>query len=222
MPGPGRNSLGRPGPKAKDPGKMFKRIMGYVFDKYLLHYAVVIICIIISVASGLQGTLFMKELIDKYITPYLLDPNKLPNYAPLAKAITRVACFYALGVAANFTQQKLLITITQGTMQTLRNDLFGKMEKLPIKYFDTHTTGDIMSVYTNDIDTMRQMISQSIPQCINSVITIISVLHRICSQKQRKAFCTPAETARYRQRFHRGNDHRSEGGQGILSRRSGN
>ena len=176
MPGPGRNMLGRPGPKAKDPGKMFARIMGYVFDKYLLHYAVVIICIIITVASGLQGTLFMKELIDKYITPYLLDPNKLPDYAPLAKAITRVACFYALGVAANFTQQKLLITITQGTMQTLRNDLFGKMEKLPIKYFDTHTTGDIMSVYTNDIDTMRQMISQSIPQCINSVITIISVL----------------------------------------------
>ena len=176
MPGPGRNMLGRPGPKAQNPGKMFARIMGYVFDKYLIHYAVVIICIIITVASGLQGTLFMKELIDKYITPYLLDPNKLPDYTPLARAITRVACFYALGVAANFTQQKLLITITQGTMQTLRNDLFGKMEKLPIKYFDTHTTGDIMSIYTNDIDTMRQMISQSIPQCINSVITIVSVL----------------------------------------------
>ena len=176
MPGHGRNMLGRPGPKAQNPGKMFARIMGYVFDKYLIHYAVVIICIIITVASGLQGTLFMKELIDKYITPYLLDPNKLPDYTPLARAITRVACFYALGVAANFTQQKLLITITQGTMQTLRNDLFGKMEKLPIKYFDTHTTGDIMSIYTNDIDTMRQMISQSIPQCINSVITIVSVL----------------------------------------------
>ncbi|MBP5472431.1 MAG: ABC transporter ATP-binding protein [Lachnospiraceae bacterium] len=176
MPGPGRNSLGRPGPKAKDPGKMFKRIMGYVFKTYYLHYAIVFVCIIITVASGLQGTLFMKELIDKYITPYLLDPNVLPDYGPLARAITRVACFYALGVVANFTQQKLLIVITQGTMQTLRNELFEKMEKLPIKYFDTHTNGDIMSVYTNDIDTMRQMISQSIPQCINSVITIISVL----------------------------------------------
>jgi ATP-binding cassette subfamily B protein len=176
MPGPGRNSLGRPGPKAKDPGKMFKRIMGYVLKTYYIHYAVVFVCIIITVASSLQGTLFMKELIDKYITPYLLNPNTLPDYGPLARAITRVACFYALGIVANFTQQKLLITITQGTMQTLRNELFEKMEKLPIRYFDTHTNGDIMSVYTNDIDTMRQMISQSIPQCINSVITIISVL----------------------------------------------
>ncbi|MBO6007028.1 MAG: ABC transporter ATP-binding protein, partial [Lachnospiraceae bacterium] len=176
MPGPGRNTLGRPGPKAKDPGKMFKRIMGYVLRTYYLHYAIVFVCIIITVASSLQGTLFMKELIDKYITPYLLDPDTLPNYGPLARAIARVACFYALGVVANFTQQKLLIVITQGTMQTLRNELFEKMEKLPIRYFDTHTNGDIMSVYTNDIDTMRQMISQSIPQCINSVITIISVL----------------------------------------------
>ncbi len=176
MPGPGRNMMGRPGPKAQNPGKMFKRIMGYVFRTYSIHYAIVIICILISVFSGLQGTLFMKELIDKYITPFLLNPDSAPNYAPLAKAITRVACFYGLGIIANFTQQKLLITITQGTMRTLRDDLFSKMEKLPIRYFDTHTNGDIMSIYTNDIDTMRQMISQSIPQTINSVITIISVL----------------------------------------------
>ncbi len=177
MPGPGRrNMMGRPGPKAQNPGKMFKRIMGYVLKTYYIHYVVVILCILITVFSGLQGTLFMKELIDKYITPFLLNPDAAPNYAPLAKAITRVACFYGLGIVANFTQQKLLITITQGTMQTLRDDLFSKMEKLPIRYFDTHTNGDIMSIYTNDIDTMRQMISQSIPQCINSVITIVSVL----------------------------------------------
>ena len=177
MPGPGRgNMMGRPGPKAQNPGKMFKRIMGYVLRTYSIHYVVVIICILITVFSTLQGTLFMKELIDKYITPFLLDPDAAPNYVPLARAITRVACFYTLGIVANFTQQKLLITITQGTMQTLRNDLFSKMEKLPIRYFDTHANGDIMSIYTNDIDTMRQMISQSIPQSINSVITIISVL----------------------------------------------
>jgi len=177
MPGPGsRNSLGKPGPKAQNPGKSFKRIMGYVLKDYSTHYAWVIVCIIASVLCSLQGTLFMKELIDKYITPFLLDPDKLPNFEPLARAIFRVACFYAIGIVASFVQARLLIKITQGTMQTMRNELFEKMEKLPIKYFDTHTHGDIMSIYTNDIDTMRQMISMSIPQCFNSAITIVSVL----------------------------------------------
>ena len=177
MPGPGsRNSLGKPGPKAQNPGKSFKRIMGYVLKDYSTHYAWVIVCIIASVLCSLQGTLFMKELIDKYITPFLLDPDKLPNFEPLAKAIFRVACFYAIGVIASFVQARLLIKITQGTMQTMRNELFERMEKLPIRYFDTHTHGDIMSIYTNDIDTMRQMISMSIPQCFNSAITIVSVL----------------------------------------------
>ncbi len=176
MPGPGsRNTLGRPVPKVENPGKLFLRIMGYVFRDYFVQYAVVLICIILSVECSLQGTLFMKELIDKYITPYLLDPDALPNFTPLAHAITRVAIFYAIGVIASFIQQKLLIKITQGTMQSMRNDLFEKMEKLPIKYFDTHTHGDIMSIYTNDIDTMRMMVSQSIPQFINSAITIVSV-----------------------------------------------
>jgi ATP-binding cassette subfamily B protein len=176
MPGPGsRNTLGRPMPKVENPGKLFLRIMGYVFRDYFVQYAVVLICIILSVECSLQGTLFMKELIDKYITPYLLDPDALPNFTPLAHAITRVAIFYAIGVIASFIQQKLLIKITQGTMQSMRNDLFEKMEKLPIKYFDTHTHGDIMSIYTNDIDTMRMMVSQSIPQFINSAITIVSV-----------------------------------------------
>ncbi len=176
MPGPGsRNTLGRPMPKVENPGKLFARIMGYVFRDFLVQYAIVFICIILSVACSLQGTLFMRELIDKYITPYLLDPDALPNFTPLAHAIARVAVFYAIGVLASFIQQKLLIKITQGTMQSMRNDLFEKMEKLPIKYFDTHTHGDIMSIYTNDIDTMRMMVSQSIPQFINSAVTIVSV-----------------------------------------------
>ena len=176
MPGPGsRNTLGRPVPKVENPGKLFCRIMGYVFRDFLVQYAVVFICIILSVACSLQGTLFMRELIDKYITPYLLDSDALPNFTPLAHAIARVAVFYAIGVLATFIQQKLLIKITQGTMQSMRNDLFEKMEKLPIKYFDTHTHGDIMSIYTNDIDTMRMMVSQSIPQFINSAVTIVSV-----------------------------------------------
>ena len=176
MPGPGsRNTLGRPVPKVENPGKLFARIMGYVFRDYLVQYAVVFVCIILSVECSLQGTLFMRELIDKYITPYLLDADAVPNFTPLAHAIARVAVFYAIGVIASFIQQKLLIKITQGTMQSMRNDLFEKMEKLPIKYFDTHTHGDIMSIYTNDIDTMRMMVSQSIPQFINSAITIVSV-----------------------------------------------
>ena len=176
MPGPRGNMLGRPMPKAKDPGKMFKRIMGYVMKDYAPHYLAVIVCIILSVLCSLQGTLFMRELIDKYITPYLLDKNTFPNYEPLAHAIVRVACFYAIGVVASLVQARLLIKITQGTMESMRDELFEKMEKLPIKYFDTHAHGDIMSIYTNDIDTMRQMISMSIPQCFNSAITIVSVL----------------------------------------------
>ena len=173
MPGPRGNMLGRPMPKAKDPGKMFRRIMGYVMKDYAPHYAIVIVCIITSVLCSLQGTLFMRELIDKYITPFLLNEDALPNYEPLAHAIARVAVFYAIGIVASFIQARLLIRITQGTMESMRNDLFEKMEKLPIKYFDTHAHGDIMSIYTNDIDTMRQMISMSMPQCFNSAITII-------------------------------------------------
>ena len=116
----------------------------------------------------------MKTLIDDYIKPLLLQAD--PDFSPLAGAIGRVACFYLLGVIASFTQSRIMIYITQGTMRNLRNDLFERMEKLPIKYFDTHAHGDIMSIYTNDIDTMRQMISQSMPQLFNSVITVVSVL----------------------------------------------
>ena len=115
----------------------------------------------------------MKNLIDEYITPFLLSDN--PNFTPLAHAIARVAAFYALGVLATFCYNRLMVNVTQGTLRNLRNDLFSHMEKLPVKYFDTHAHGDIMSVYTNDIDTLRQMISQSMPQLLNSGITIISV-----------------------------------------------
>ena len=115
----------------------------------------------------------MKNLIDEYITPFLLSDN--PNFTPLAHAIARVAAFYALGVLATFGYNRLMVNVTQGTLRNLRNDLFSHMEKLPVKYFDTHAHGDIMSVYTNDIDTLRQMISQSMPQLLNSGITIISV-----------------------------------------------
>ena len=170
--GPGRGPRG-PRPKIENPGKLFKRVMGYTLKDYALGWIVVVICIFASVYASLQGTMFMRTLIDSYILP--LIGRESPDFGPLQGAIMRVACFYALGVAASFTQSRILINIGQGTLRNIRNDMFEKMESLPIKYFDTHAHGDIMSMYTNDIDTLRQMISQSIPQMINSAITVVSV-----------------------------------------------
>ena len=147
--------------------------MKYVLKDYKFHCISVVVLIVVSVLCNVQGTMFMKNLIDEYITPFLLSDN--PNFTPLAHAIARVAAFYALGVLATFGYNRLMVNVTQGTLRNLRNDLFSHMEKLPVKYFDTHAHGDIMSVYTNDIDTLRQMISQSMPQLLNSGITIISV-----------------------------------------------
>jgi len=149
-------------------------VLGYTFKDYGVRWVIVFICIVTTVFSSLQGTLFMRTLIDDYIKPMLGQQN--PDFSPLAGAIARVACFYLLGVIASFVQSRIMIYVTQGTMRNLRNDLFESMEKLPIKYFDTHAHGDIMSIYTNDIDTMRQLISQSLPQLFNSMIMVVSVL----------------------------------------------
>ncbi len=157
----------------KNPGKLFLRLMRYVFKKYGAAYMAVIVLIFAGVLCNVQGTLFMRNLIDDYITPFLLTDN--PDFSPLAHAIFRVAGFYAAGILASYGHNRIMINITQGTLRDLRNDLFSHMEQLPIKYFDTHAHGDIMSVYTNDIDTLRQMVSQSIPQLVNSGFTIISV-----------------------------------------------
>lgn len=172
MPGPGRQPRGMKA-QVKNPGELFLRLMKYVLKDYKFHCISVVVLIVVSVFCNVQGTMFMKNLIDEYITPFLLSDN--PNFTPLAHAIARVAAFYALGVLATFGYNRLMVNVTQGTLRNLRNDLFSHMEKLPVKYFDTHAHGDIMSVYTNDIDTLRQMISQSMPQLLNSGITIISV-----------------------------------------------
>lgn len=160
-------------PAVKNPGQIIKRLMGYVFNRYGLWYMVVIILIFVGVLANVQGTLFMKNLIDEYITPFLMTDN--PDFSPLAHAIGKVAVFYAVGVASVYAYNRIMVNITQGTQRELRNELFAHMQKLPVKYFDTHSHGDIMSIYTNDIDTLRQMISQSIPQIINSGVTIVSV-----------------------------------------------
>ena len=140
---------------------------------YKYHLIFVLIGIFVSVLANVQGTMFMKTMIDDYIIP--LTQAKVPDFAPFAWAIAKVAGFYLIGVLCAYMYNKIMIYVTQGTLKNLRNDMFAKMESLPVKYFDTHPHGDIMSVYTNDIDTLRQMISQSIPQMISSFLTIISV-----------------------------------------------
>ena len=173
--GPGRGGAAfRSGPMVENPGKMLKRLLAYIVKNYRIHIILVVIGIVVSVLANVQGTMFTKTLIDQYILPLL--KSEAPDFHPLAMAILRVACFYAIGVGCTYTYNRLMIYVSQGTLRNLRNEMFERMETLPVKYFDTHAHGDIMSIYTNDIDTLRQMISQSIPQLISSVITIISVL----------------------------------------------
>lgn len=155
------------------PGKLFIRLMKYVFRDYKFHCIAVVILILVGVLANVQGTLFMKNLIDDYITPYLLSDT--PDFSPLAHAILRVAGFYVIGILACYSYNRIMVNVTQGTLRSLRNEMFAHMQKLPIRYFDTHEHGDIMSFYTNDIDTLRQMISQSLPQMFNSAFTIVSV-----------------------------------------------
>lgn len=171
MPGP-RGSRG-PKPKIKNPGKLFARLMGFIFKKYLPACIIVVICIFVSVLANVQGTMFTKNLIDDYIVPLLKTGN--PDYGPLLAAMGRVAVFYGIGVISTFAYSKIMIYVSQGTIKNLRVELFSHMQDLPIRYFDSHAHGDIMSIYTNDIDTLRQLISQSLPQILNSAITVVSV-----------------------------------------------
>lgn len=170
MRGPGRG----PKPRVENPWKIIRRLSAYVLKDYALAVIVVIACIMYTAFATVQGTLFMEELIDGYIQPLL--ESESPDFGNLLRAIMRVAFFYGIAVIASYAQAKIMIYISQGTLRRLRDDLFSHMEKLPVSYFDTHAHGDIMSVYTNDIDTLRQMISQSIPQLFSSAITIVSVL----------------------------------------------
>ena len=171
MPGP-RGPRG-PKPKIKNPGKLFARLMGFIFKKYLPACIIVVICIFVSVLANVQGTMFTKNLIDDYIVPLLKTGS--PDYGPLLAAMGRVAIFYGIGVISTFAYSKIMIYVSQGTIKNLRVELFSHMQDLPIRYFDSHAHGDIMSIYTNDIDTLRQLISQSLPQILNSAITVVSV-----------------------------------------------
>ena len=161
-------------PKGQNPAKTLKRLMGVILKNYTPHCIVVLLCIFGSAFVSVKGTLFMQTLIDDYILPLTSQSN--PDFRPLGMAIMKLALFFIAGALMTYTYNRIMVNVSQGTMKKIRIDVFTHMESLPIKYFDTHAHGDIMSIYTNDIDTLRQMISQSIPQLVNSAATIVSVL----------------------------------------------
>lgn len=150
----------------------FTRVVKYMFQDYMPQMILVVACIFISVFCTLQGTLFQKTLIDSYILPMLKSGST--DFTPLASAILKLIGILSVGILASFLYNRIMVTVSQGTMEKMREEIFSHMETLPICYFDTHSHGDIMSVYTNDVDTMRQVISQTIPNVISSSITIVS------------------------------------------------
>ncbi len=162
-----------PKKKTENVGGTLKRLMGYVLKEYKIHCLVVLIAILISSLSNVYGSLFLKTLIDDYIAPFLNEAS--PNFAPLFNALIKLGIIYYIGVIASYVYSKIMILVSQGALKKIRDHMFEHMEGLPIKYFDTNAHGDIMSLYTNDTDTLRQMLSQSIPQLLSSVITVVSV-----------------------------------------------
>lgn len=162
------------GPKSKDPMKTLKRLLAFIMKRYKFRYLFVIVCIAISSVVQVIGTMFMRTLIDDYIIP-MVD-GRLTSFQPLIQALTTIACVYLLGIICTYTYNLVMMYISQGVLKDIRDEMFAHMETLPIKYFDTHQHGDIMSHYTNDTDTLRQMVSQSIPNLFSSAITLISTV----------------------------------------------
>ena len=150
------------------------RVMRYVLKEYKFAFLVVVFCIVVAALASLTMTLFIRNLIDDYILPLMQTAS--PDFSPLARRLLTLLFVMGAGILCNYGTNRIMISVSQGSLRRLRVELFDKMESLPLKYFDTHTRGDIMSVYTNDIDTLRQVISQSIPQLISSSITLISTL----------------------------------------------
>ena len=171
MSGPRRGFTG--GKKAKDAKGTMKRLLGYIARGNQLRLAVVFILLLVSTVASVASSLFLKSLIDDYIAP--LIGQATPDFAPLFGALTVMACIYLAGMLASYLQTRLMIPVAQGTLKTIRDDMFAHMQTLPIKYFDTHTHGNVMSYYTNDTDTLRQMIGQSLPNAVSSLISITAV-----------------------------------------------
>ena len=157
-----------------NPTQVLNRVLRYMLRYYKFQFLLVVLCILVSATANVSGTSFPQTLIDDYVVPMLNSGST--DFSGLWQAVVQLSCLLALGVVASYGYNRIMVTISQGTMRHLRDDLFHRMEALPIKYFDTHSHGDIMSVYTNDIDTLRQLMSQSIPQVINSVVTMLATL----------------------------------------------
>ena len=189
--GRGRN-MG-PMPKLDHPLKTFGRLIGYSYGRYPIPSLLVVFCIIFSTLAQIKGMLFIQDLIDDYIKPLSEQAN--PDYSGLLEAIGMIGIMFAIAAIATFTQNKIMVYVAQGTMRRLRTDLFSHMEKLPIKYFDTHSHGDIMSIYTNDIDTTRQMIAQSMIQLFSSLLTIIGTFIGLIKLSPRLTLLTVAMIA---------------------------
>lgn len=165
------NMHGKPN---NNPLKTLSRLLSYLFKKYKLLFFMVVLCIIVTSITSVIGTLFLRSLIDDYIAPLLNTTNA--DFMPLIRAIITIGCIYYIGVISTYIYNRIMIVITQGTLKNIRDDMFSHMEKLPLSFFDTHAHGNLMSLYTNDIDTLRQMISQGIPQLLSATITITSIL----------------------------------------------
>ena len=176
MAGPGGNRRRPIGAKqalaAMRSGSM-KRVVAEITGHYGGALVLVFLCILIAAVADVRGTLFIRSLIDDYIIPMTQTAD--PDFGPLAKALTTMACIYLVGALSGYTYNRIMVYVSQGTMRRIRRGLFGHMEKLPISYFDTHSHGDIMSIYTNDTDTLRQFIGMAFPQLMNSLTSIVSV-----------------------------------------------
>lgn len=173
MPGPMRGApMSLKKMDTKMLGRVLGRVLGYMLKKYWLPFLLVVVCIVVTAISTLQGVLFMQKLYDDYIAPLL--QSQTPDFSNLASALFQVGIVYAIGIVCAYAYNRIMVNVSQGTMRNLRIELFHHMESLPIKYFDTHAHGDIMSIYTNDVDTLRQLISQSIPQIINSLVSVVT------------------------------------------------
>ena len=172
MGGPRRRGAPMPRMSIKGQGHILKRLMKIVFENYLWQFIAVIVCIVVTAYATIQSSTFTRDLVDVYIAGIQKGTKTMGD---LANAMIPLGCVLALGVAASYIRQRLMVSVGQGTMLKIRTDLFTHMESLPIRYFDTHSHGDIMSIYTNDVDTLRQLISQSIPEIINSAISVVMV-----------------------------------------------
>lgn len=169
-----KNNEKKSGSRANTATKLISRVIRYMLHYYKIPFLCVIVCILITAIATVIGATFPQTLVDDYITPML--QNGTDDFSGLAGDLIQLACVMGVGVITAFAYNRIMVNVSQGTMRHLRDDLFRRMESLPIKYFDTHAHGDIMSVYTNDVDTLRQLLSQSIPQIINSVITMLATL----------------------------------------------